>query len=144
MRGCRLKRALVGLSVLIVALTPMALVLWPRPEGSKATAANWDRIRDGMTINEVEEILGPPGEYRTDKMEKDENDFSLSNYERLSAERIRPLSAEIWRTDTANGFVLFHHDRVTEWVYSPAKDDTPSKRFVRKMTRQWHRWFPEK
>jgi hypothetical protein len=97
-----------------------------------------------MMIIEVEEILGPPGDYRTDKTESDENDFSVSNYERLSAERIRPLSAEIWRTDTGNGFVLFHHDRVTDWVYSPAKDDTPWKRFVRKVGRQWRRWFPEK
>jgi hypothetical protein len=121
----------------------MALVFWPRPDVSRATAANWGRIHDGMTINEVEEILGPPGDFRTNKTEKDENDFTESICEMLSSlERDSARSYEFWRTGTGNGYVAFFKDQAVHWSYLQAKDDTAWKRFVRKVTRQWRRWFP--
>jgi hypothetical protein len=53
----------VGLAVLVAVV---ALVLWPRSDpASLVTMANFDRIDFGMSRAEVEEILGPPGDYST-------------------------------------------------------------------------------
>jgi hypothetical protein len=50
----------VGLA-LTGALMPLAL---PRPP-SRVTWANFERVKVGMSREEVEALLGPPGDYRT-------------------------------------------------------------------------------
>lgn len=49
---------------LLVLVGAAAFALWPRP--SRVTRENFSRISTGMTLPEIEAILGgPPGDYRT-------------------------------------------------------------------------------
>lgn len=59
---CKYWRVFV-LAVGLVTLAAGVLLGWPRP--SRLTAENFDRIREGMTLAEVEALLGPCGDYRT-------------------------------------------------------------------------------
>ena len=53
--------------VAVVAVSAVAVVLWPTPPSGRITFANYERIRDGMSEAEVNELLGgPPGEYRSE------------------------------------------------------------------------------
>lgn len=54
----RARLAMIGL----LAMTPLAVLVgwWLMPE-PRINAANYDRIRDGMTLQEVEELFGQPG-----------------------------------------------------------------------------------
>src|SRR5215467_633386 len=57
-----MKRKLKWLAVVLAVLLlgfGTALLLWPR---DPITAESWKRIRVGMTVEEVERILGRPGE----------------------------------------------------------------------------------
>src|SRR4051794_12025520 len=61
MRRRRLRcGAALALAVLLAA---GVFVLWPRAD--RITRENFDRIRGGMSREEVYAILGPPGDYRT-------------------------------------------------------------------------------
>jgi hypothetical protein len=51
---------LVGLAVVVAV---GAFALWPRKD--RITRENFDRIQNGMSLAEVEAILGPPGDHRT-------------------------------------------------------------------------------
>jgi hypothetical protein len=51
----------MGLAVLEGG-SPFAI--WPGP--ARITRQNCDRVREGMTMGEVEAILGPPGDYATE------------------------------------------------------------------------------
>jgi hypothetical protein len=57
------KWASVALAVGLVLLGAFLGLAWPRP--SRVTAANFERIKEGMSRAEVEAILGPPGDYTT-------------------------------------------------------------------------------
>jgi hypothetical protein len=62
MRSRKLRWVVTGLAV------PMLIVLtaWLRPQpSSPVTWPNCERIRKGMSLAEIEEILGPPGDSRT-------------------------------------------------------------------------------
>ena len=54
------KRVLVGVAA-VAALVAAVCLLRPAPRFSRA---HFDRLREGMTEAEVEEVLGPPGDYR--------------------------------------------------------------------------------
>jgi hypothetical protein len=56
------KRLLLLLLSLAVLIAVFGSFLLPRPD-ARITPANCDRIREGMTRQEVEAILGPPGNY---------------------------------------------------------------------------------
>jgi hypothetical protein len=56
-----MKRKLKWLAIVLAVLLlgfGTALLLWPR---DRITAESWQKIRIGMTENEVAEILGGPG-----------------------------------------------------------------------------------
>jgi hypothetical protein len=58
------KYPFVVLGVCLLLFAALLTLTWPRP--SKVTRENRDRIKEGMTLAEVEEILGgPAGDYRT-------------------------------------------------------------------------------
>jgi hypothetical protein len=63
MQGRRLRKLLVVLAGLAVVATVGAVVLWPRAE--RVTPENVERLRVGMTQNEVEAIIGLPGDHST-------------------------------------------------------------------------------
>jgi hypothetical protein len=62
MRRRTLLVALVGLAAVVAAWT---VVLWPRHIPPGAIWENVERVEDGMTLAQVEAIIGPPGDYRT-------------------------------------------------------------------------------
>jgi hypothetical protein len=78
----RTRKLLVALPVLLTLAALVALVFWPAP-GSAITRENFDRIidrigpadelpaadREPMTRADVEAILGPAGDYRTQRWE---------------------------------------------------------------------------
>ncbi len=51
----------VATTVLLVSLGAVLPLACPRP--SRITRENFERIQEGMTEAEVEELLGPPGNY---------------------------------------------------------------------------------
>jgi outer membrane protein assembly factor BamE (lipoprotein component of BamABCDE complex) len=60
----RRRRILIVQAGLVVALfATVVLLLWPRPD--LITRENIERIREGMSREEMEAILGAPGDYRT-------------------------------------------------------------------------------
>src|SRR5262249_36079311 len=61
------KRLVLSAAAVASLATAMAFALWPRSD--PVTRANCDRLRPGMTRQEVESILGPPGDYRTGRGE---------------------------------------------------------------------------
>jgi hypothetical protein len=48
---------------LAVAFAAGAFVVWPRPE--QVTRENRNRVQEGMSLTEVEAILGSTGDFRT-------------------------------------------------------------------------------
>jgi hypothetical protein len=64
MRRRKLLVALGGLAVLVaVGVAVLAVLVWPQST-PRITRANCLRIKEGMSREEIEEILGPPGDYR--------------------------------------------------------------------------------
>jgi len=61
----RRRTLLVALAGLAVVVAVGVVVLWPRAD--RITEANFERIRVGMSRTDVEAILGPPGDFRTDE-----------------------------------------------------------------------------
>jgi hypothetical protein len=58
------RRALLGAVVLICIGLALAFMLWPSPPQHQITFEAFGKIKNGMTLNEVEEIVGvPPGIY---------------------------------------------------------------------------------
>src|SRR5437588_8501223 len=60
----RRRRLFIAAGILVCLLlgAGVALLLWPRP--TAITEENYDRIRVGMTLKDVEALLdGPPGRY---------------------------------------------------------------------------------
>jgi hypothetical protein len=53
-----MKRTLVIIALVVTVLFLVAILLRPR---DRITQASWDRIQVGMTLQEVEAILGGPG-----------------------------------------------------------------------------------
>jgi hypothetical protein len=59
------KPVLAGLTFSLLLFGILVTLLLP-PRASRVTRANYERIEEGMSRAEVEEILGgPPGDYRT-------------------------------------------------------------------------------
>jgi hypothetical protein len=63
------------LAPLVISLAVLALVaarplLFP-PTNPRLTRVNFDRIKEGMKLADIEAILGPPGDYRTGPVDKD-------------------------------------------------------------------------
>jgi len=47
----------------LAAIASVFLVLWLRPDGSKITMENYEKLEAGMTIPRIRSILGPEGDY---------------------------------------------------------------------------------
>jgi hypothetical protein len=102
-----MKRKLKWLAlVLAVALLGFgtALLLWPR---DRITVESWQKIRIGMTEDEVAEILGGPGMT---------NEEALRKCHRLENELgQRPFEFEDPSLEEPNG-VFAHQDRLRIWA----------------------------
>jgi hypothetical protein len=101
------RRKLVTAVVLVVVVAVGVFVLWPRTD--RIIRENFDRIQPGMSLAEVEVILGPPGDYTTGPIDP----WHVSVQRRWSADEVKWLANEeernapIWTTDTAAAQVYF-------------------------------------
>jgi hypothetical protein len=142
MRRRTLLVVLAGLAVVGAA----GVVLWPRPrlritrENLERIKEGYDRIERGMTLSEVVDILGPPGDYRTGPSA----DFFV-NVDPFG-QRPDVLEFRIWMSDTLFIGVWVEDDGhilgVYEFLPSPS-DQSHLDNFLWRLKRQWHRWFPE-
>jgi hypothetical protein len=90
MRRWKLLVALVGLAVVVA--TVLAVVVAPRSQKRGLTEIDFNRVVEGMTLSEVEAILGgPPGEYTENPKQ--------------------PLIILVWTSDTLSICVGFDSER---------------------------------
>jgi hypothetical protein len=122
---------------LLLLLFGMMLLVPTRPK--PVNRAAFEGIKPGMTLAEVETLLGgPPGNYRSGEVDLDlsggspEFDNVMNAMEVLLGER--KVRHEWWQGDAGNAWVCFDEaDRVV------TKEFTPGKR-VRRGFRDWLGW----
>jgi hypothetical protein len=131
---------------LVTLVSVGAIVLWPRPH--RITRENFHRIRFGMTVAEVESILGPPGDYDTVDSTEDESN---------SEEWTRPASTNevgmtvfgrsaIWVCNEALIGVEFDDaNNIKSAIYLPRRpvDHGLLENLAWRVKRQWRKWHPE-
>jgi hypothetical protein len=135
--------ALAGLAVVVAA---GVVVLSQQNQPDRVTRENYDRIHDGMSRAEVEEILGSPGDYRTGlgetrflgRWSPEWDVISPELFEdRRSAYWWHSDSVAIWIEIDESGHVLFKD------AYPTRRTQGPLDNLLWRAKRQWHRWFPE-
>jgi hypothetical protein len=145
------KSMLLGAAMPVVALI-VAVALLARPQAPPFSIENFDRIRKGMSLPEVEAILGPPGDYRTgptvpvDSSARRVNryppgmtafDWSQGGYSSIE-----------WESDTAFVHVtlvppLLFDGKVASALHMDMKPEQgPLERLLSRAKRQWRKWFP--
>ena len=159
------RKQLVALMGLAVVLAAGVVVLWPAPK-SRISIEQFDQIREGMTLTEVEALLGPPGDYRTGPTVVTEvfSVWSPGLGRCPPGMGPTPLSTGYWRfkwgTDRAEVIVLVKPpDDMEPWSLAPCESPvgrTISAHFCDmklehgalynaawRLARQWRHWFPE-
>jgi hypothetical protein len=128
----RRRTLLVVLAGLAVVGAAGVVVVWPRQELDQITQENCDRIHEGMNREEVEAILGPPGYYATEPViEIYPPAISLMDWPR------------VWTGNKGWIVVNFDgHDLVRSNSFT-RNTDSPLEKLLRRLKRQWRRWFPE-
>src|SRR5690242_8738072 len=106
------KKAAVVVVALLALLAGLFFLAWPRPHS--LNQAGFDRITEGMTLREVEEVLGRrPGDYTSRRVPALVIDWSMEKSHRM----------EEWMSDDGLGVVVFDdEDRVVQKVFLPADD----------------------
>jgi hypothetical protein len=142
MRRRKLLGALAGLAVVVAA---GVIVMWPRAE--RVTRANYDRIQIGMSRAEVEAILGSPGDYTTVDRERTGDREGRRSIGELS-DLLDSLRGhrEHWDGDLVTIGVRFDEaGNLTNAGCEPYRpiNHGPIGNLLWRLTRQWHRWFPE-
>jgi hypothetical protein len=163
MRRRKLLVALTGLAVVVA----VGVALLSPPLRSPVTEGNFERIvgRDWlfgpaqgdleriMSREQVEAILGPPGDYTTRPTRYAAKDLQIPIVDPhlepgwfSSQPPARELRTLAWRGDTLIIYVVFDS---SDYVFDryvmknqPAYDG-PLDVLVWRLKRQWHRWFPE-
>jgi hypothetical protein len=139
MRRRTLLAALAGLAVLVAA---GVVVLWPR-SSSRITRENFDRIKVGMSLAEVETILGAPGDYTTGPYDE----FSPDLYSGGDLDWARATKVDWW-SDTSGVTVVFDVSGSVQGSFFDRchrAEQGPLANLLWRAKRQWHghRWFPE-
>jgi hypothetical protein len=102
MAGVKRKRLLVVLALAALGVAG-TWVLWPRPP--RVTRARFDRIQPGMTLADVQAIVGgPPADYRSGP-----TTLGVGSREILAG-AARPAEVRTWKTDEATVVVSFDAD----------------------------------
>jgi hypothetical protein len=99
-------------AVVLVVLAGLVFVLWPGPW---ASAENFARVRPGMTLAEVEAIVGPPGEFTSQP-----DDLRGQRWWERDGHHPTPESGTFveWKTDVSRAVVFFDAGgRVVDLVY---------------------------
>ena len=116
-----------------LALVVALVLLWLVPVPTAISRAKFDRIREGMTEEEVEALLADPPECRTGKIP---GPFTLGSL-------MGPTSID-WLSDEAIISVTLEHEagnlskprRVTDKSYHPR----PPATLLERLQRLWRRW----
>jgi hypothetical protein len=121
------------LTLAVALLTAGAFVAWPRAD--RITPENCDRIGEGMTVAEVEAILGPPGDYR-----------SVPSFAPVFSVHYSETIQETWQGNEGCIQVDFLDGRVLPASYYAGVrlEWGPLDVLLWRAERQWRRWFPEK
>ncbi len=140
MQGRRLRRGLALAGLIVTAVAATAFVLRPRPIPPGAIWENVERVENWMTLEEVEAIIGPPGDYRTGTSNLD--------LEWVSAGVIVSVGERqyAWAYDD---YVLTTRcdasgplgPMMYQVLAPPAEQDSLGE-VVWRLKRQLHRWFP--
>jgi hypothetical protein len=142
MRRRKLLLVLAGLFVAICAAV-MAVILWPMKD-DRLTEENCARIHGGMTREEVEATIGPPGDFRTGPIfvpVAGSPNFPSLDY-KVTAEQ--QVIVPMWYWDNGTTIVWISSGRVANvsYVRCARVAQTPVDNFLWRAKRQWHRWFP--
>ncbi len=97
-----------------------ALFLWPR---DRITAESWKKIRIGMTVEEVEDVLGGPGK-RFEKIPLSEQLFTIDvpTYEEPWKNPFVELNARKWVWFGRQGIIEINVNRQSEVIYKNFRD----------------------
>jgi SmpA / OmlA family len=152
MRRHRQRWALLVVALVLVAPIP-AVALWPSPQ-SRVTLENLRRIQIGMSRDDVESILGPPGDRRTGQGETaDSGRWSYwrtgpeythlllgsigdSGGRQPDAEEIRNPDAEEIRNDETSNWTADPVVDLCPWTWS--RDEIPG--LGQPEDRRWATW----
>jgi hypothetical protein len=156
MRRWKLLVALAGLAVVVTA---GVVVLWPRTH--RLALENFDQLREGMTLSDVEALLGPWGDYRSGPTVVTGPFDPCMGHNRYPP-GMMPTAASggywryTWETDVASvqailwpvGDELEGSDPATAKLISASftnmvLEKGPLDNLLWRAQRQWHRWFPE-
>jgi hypothetical protein len=149
MRRGKLRWVLAGVAV-VALLAVAAVVLWPYP--NRVTRQNFDRIRLGMSLAEVEAILGPPGDYRTGDTVVIAIDANRLLTDPSSALRTKPGPAtaqpevrKVWEGDKGEIAIYFQAAGVSDKHFRPALSSGQSAfdRLRWRIRRQRQKWLPD-
>src|SRR5882757_4406362 len=97
------RRLLFGLLAVFIALSVGGWELWPRPP-SRITRENAARIEEGMTIAQVEMLLG--GAARDDSTGRVRDDWAVP----FAWSGRAPSNPSVWRSDSAEIEIEFNSE----------------------------------
>jgi hypothetical protein len=144
MLGRRLRWTVVlMLSALIVVVCAFWLAALCTPSFTPETFA---RLHNGMTLAEVETVLGPPGNYTTQRPRYELTEAiikQLKNSYREEADR----DVEFWQYNDVYLEIVFDNEGKVLNIQCnsmPTPNGGPLDNLFWRMKRQWRRWFPEK
>jgi hypothetical protein len=140
----RNRKLLAVLGVALAVLNAVGtFVLWPQEH--RISQENFDRIQNGMTQDEVEAILGSPGDYRT-------GPIILLNGWRSADDDLgfwKPPIRAAWCGDAGFAYGIYDFGeprRVHSLCFLEAsrQPQAPLDNLLWRAKRQWRRWFPAK
>jgi hypothetical protein len=135
----------------IVVTIVIVLTLLPPTQHSRISRENALRITEGMTKAEVEDILGPPGDYTTapTRWSVFSPDFEFSR-RTLDPVKARFLGTDfshpaIWSSDTDHVEVVYCDSAavIVRYVTCERLPQSILDSLLWRAKRQWRRWFPE-
>jgi hypothetical protein len=134
----KLIAVVAGLALLVGA---GAFVLWPRPD--RITRENLGRIRDGMSLAEVEAILGPPGDHRTKPTTYHRHFLEPPRHADTMASE-PDVDVKKWQGDTGDIEIVFSNGETSAAFYATDPvNQGPLDNLAWRAKRLWRRWFPE-
>jgi hypothetical protein len=123
--GRRTRRLLLLALPAVLALGLVAWLLWPRTAITTITEQNAEKIREGMTVAEVEAILGGPG--RSESPGRFLPAMSNEQFREIAI-RFRPAEPHSeWQSNQVRVLVRFDPEgRVQEWTCFPVRRESES------------------
>jgi hypothetical protein len=143
---------LVVAGIVLAALAIFVLCFGP----SRITRDNYNRIEEGMSRAEVEQILGgPPGDYRTHRTMHDENDPNTSCLGDVDALALGvhgylddldgpPTIVGKWFGNEGHILIYFSPETVEAkyWWCTVNYEQSTLNNVLWHAKRQWRKWFP--